>query len=129
MWVIHDYTLIANAAYVKGRATITYEEIRDFYKILGKKLVENNIPFMYESEDENVFEVFGHTFIRTHDEVMLVNVMDEKFMESVNCYDDEIKKIIEDSRNEYFLDHTIQGKKIKEIILRRGGQDEIQLSN
>ena len=60
---------------------------------------------------------------------MLVNVMDEKFMESVNCYDDEIKKIIEDSRNKYFLDHTIQGKKIKEIILRRGGQDEIQLSN
>ena len=129
MWVIHDYTLIANIAYVKGRATISYEEIRDFYKILGKNLVENNIPFMYESKDENVFEVFGHTFIRTHDEVMLVNVMDEKFMESVNCYDDEIKKIIDDSRNEYFLDHTIQGKKIKEIILRRGGQDEIQLSN
>lgn len=99
MWVIHDYTLIANIAYVKGRATITYEEIRDFYKILGKNLVENNIPFLYESEDENVFEVFGHTFIRTHDEVMLVNAMDEKFMESVNCYDDEIKKIIEDSRN------------------------------
>ena len=83
----------------------------------------------YESEDENVFEVFGHVFIRTHDEVMLVNAMDEKFMEFVNCYDDEMKKIIEDSRNEYFLDHTSQGKRIKEIILRRGGQDEIQLSN
>lgn len=129
MWVIHDYTLIANAAYVKGMATITYEEIRDFYKILGKNLVENNIPFMYESEDENVFEVFGHVFIRTHDEVMLVNAMDEKFMEFVNFYDDKMKKIIEDSRNEYFLDHTSQGKKIKEIFLRRGGQDEIQLSN
>lgn len=129
MWVIHDYTLITNVAYVKGMATITYEEIRDFYKILGKNLVENNIPFMYESEDENVFEVFGHVFIRTHDEVMLVNAMDEKFMEFVNFYDDKMKKIIEDSRNEYFLDHTSQGKKIKEIILRRGGQDEIQLSN
>lgn len=125
MWVIHDYTLIANTAYVKESATITYEEIRDFYKILGKNLVENNIPFLYESEDENVFEVFGHTFIRTHDEVMLVNVMDEKFMESVNCYDDEIKKIIDDSRNEYFLDHTMKGKKIKEMILRRGEKNEI----
>ena len=129
MWVIHDYTLIANVAYVKGGTTISYEEIRDFYKILGKKLVENNIPFLHESEDETIFEVFGHEFIRTHDEVMLVNAMDEKFMECVNCYDDEMKKIIEESRNDYFLDHTSQGKKIKEIILRRGGQDEIQLSN
>ena len=129
MWVIHDYTLITNVAYVKGGTAISYEEIRDFYKILGNKLVENNIPFLYESEDETIFEVFGHVFIRTHDEVMLVNAMDEKFMEFVNFYDDKMKKIIEDSRNEYFLDHTSQGKKIKEIILRRGGQDEIQLSN
>ena len=125
MWVIHDYTLIANVAYVKGGSTISYEEIRDFYKILGNKLVENNIPFLYESEDETVFEVFGHVFIRTHDEVMLVNAMDEKFMKSVNCYDDETNKIIEDSRDEYFLDHTMQGKKIKEMILRRGETNEI----
>lgn len=125
MWVIHDYTLIANVAYVKGGTTISYEEIRDFYKILGNKLVENNIPFLYESEDETIFEVVGHVFIRTHDEVMLVNAMDEKFMESVNCYDDEMKKIIEDSRNEYFLDHTSQGKKIKEMVLRKGGNNEI----
>ena len=125
MWVIHDYTLIANVAYVKGGTTISYEEIRDFYKILGKNLVENNIPFLYESEDETIFEVFGHEFIRTHDEVMLVNAMDENFMEFVNCYDDEMKKIIEDSRNEYFLDHTIQGKKIKEMILKKGGNNEI----
>ena len=125
MWVIHDYTLIANVAYVKGGTTISYEEIRDFYKILGKNLVENNIPFLYESEDETIFEVFGHEFIRTHDEVMLVNAMDEKFMEFVNCYDDEMKKIIDESRDEYFLDHTIQGKKIKEMILKKGGKNEI----
>lgn len=125
MIVIHDYTLYANVAYVKGGSTITYEESRNFYKILGKKLVENNIMFMFESEEEKVFEVFGHEFIRTHDEVMLIHAMDEKFMESVNCYEDEIKKIIEDSRNEYFLDHTSQGMKIKEMVLRRGEKNEI----
>ncbi len=35
------------------------------------------------------------------------------------------KEIIEDSRNEYFLDHTSQGKKIKEMVLRRGEKNEI----
>ncbi len=40
MIVIHDYTLYANVAYVKGGATITYEESRNFYKILGKKIKE-----------------------------------------------------------------------------------------
>lgn len=121
--VIHDYTLIANVAYASQQGRIPYTEIRKFANILFKNL--GNIPFLYESEDENVFEVFGHKFIRTLDEVMLVHDMDEKFMESVNCYDVKIVKIIEDSRNEYFLDYTMQGNKIKEMILKRGGQDEI----
>ena len=43
MWVIHDYTLIANIAYVKGRATITYEEqkMKMFLKCLAMYLYEH----------------------------------------------------------------------------------------
>ena len=113
--LLHDYTLIANVAYVSNKATIPYTEIRKFSNILFRNL--EGIPFLYESEDETVFEVFGHTFIRLNDEVMLVHATDEKFMEYVNgCYDKKIQEIIEKSRDEYFLKETPQGERIMKRI-------------
>ena len=100
--LLHDYTLIANVGYVSNKAIIPYTEIRKFANILFKNL--ESIPFMYES--------------------------DENFMEYVNgCYDEKIQKIIEDSRDEYFLNNTPAGKRIMLRLQNKGGNNETQLSN
>jgi hypothetical protein len=126
--LLHDYTLIANVGYVSNEAIIPYTEIRKFANILFKNL--GSIPCMYESEHGTVFEVHGHEFIRMSDGVMLMHVMDENFMEYVNgCYDEKIQKIIEDSRDEYFLKNTPAGKRIMLKLQNQGGNNETQLSN
>lgn len=126
--LLHDYTLIANVGYVSNEAIIPYTEIRKFANILFKNL--GSIPFMYESEHGTVFEVYEHRFIRMSDGVMLMHVMDENFMEDVNgCYDEKIQKIIEDSRDEYFLKNTPAGKRIMLKLQNQGGNNETQLPN
>lgn len=126
--LLHDYTLIANVGYVSNNGIIPYTEIRKFANILFKNL--GSIPFMYESEDGTIFEVHGHEFIRMRDGVMLMNALNEDFMEYVNgMYDEEIQKIIEDSRDEYFLKNTPAGKRIMLRLQNQGGNNETQLSN
>lgn len=126
--LLHDYTLIANVGYVSREAIIPYIEIRKFANILFHNL--GSIPFMYESENGTHFEVNGHGFIRMDEGVMLMHVMDENFMEYVNgCYDEKIQKIIEDSRDEYFLKNTPAGKRIMLRLQNKGGNNETQLSN
>ena len=126
--LLHDYTLIANVGYVSNKAIISYIEIRKFANILFHNL--GSIPFMYESEDGTHFEVNGHGFIRMDEGVMLMHAMDENFMEYVNgCYDEKIQKIIEDSRDEYFLKNTPAGKRIMLRLQNQGGNNETQLSN
>lgn len=126
--LLHDYTLIANVGYVSNKAIIPYTEIRKFANILFHNL--GSIPFMYESEDVTHFEVNGHGFIRMDEGVMLMHVMDENFMEYVNgCYDEKIQKIIEDSRDEYFLKNTPAGNRIMLKFKNQGGNNETQLPN
>ena len=131
MLVINDYVFYANAAHAKQTGILTYKEIRVFANKLMSKLVKNNIPFITETTtNDSCLTVNGHTFIRLSDEVHLVHAMDEDFMEYVNgCYSDDVRKLIEEAHDEFFLEHSPIGKRLKWRLENIGGNNETQLPN
>lgn len=115
MWVIRNEVLVNNAAFASGKYEISYNEIRSFANILFKKLSSNNIFFI--SGDDELDE---RKYIQLGDKVRLRYGIGEEYIEQINeGFDDTIKKLIVEARDEFFLNYTPQGERIKLLLKKR----------
>lgn len=115
MWVIRNEVLVNNAAYASGKFEISYNEIRSFANVLVKKLSSNNIFFIVGDD-----ELDERKYIQLRDRVILQYGIDEKYIEHINeGFNDTIKKLIVEARDEFFLNYTPQGERIKLLFKKR----------
>ena len=115
MWVIRNEVLVNNAAFASGKYEISYNEIRSFANVLVKKLSSNNIFFIVGDD-----ELDERKYIQLRDRVILQYGIDEKYIERINeGFNDTIKKLIVEARDEFFLNYTPQGERIKLLLKKK----------
>ena len=102
MLYVHDYTVIAHAAYAKRKEVISHNEILELSDILKNKLEANHIYFAYQTTGANAIEIFGRKFIRDKGQIIIEGDLDDDFMNEVTIgYPERVQEIIMEARREY----------------------------
>ena len=102
MLYVHDYTVIAHAAYAKRKEVISHKEILELSDIIKNKLDKNHIYFAYQTTGANAIEIFGRKFIRDKGQIIIQGELDDDFMNEVTIgYPERVQELIMEARREY----------------------------
>ena len=104
MYVLHDYTVIANALYAKDTYYLRYEEIAQYRILLYQELTKRYKSIMFRDTDVQtlMLKINDHFFSKEPEGILALDKVDKEFIDSLNSmYPKDFKEIIDASRDKY----------------------------
>lgn len=108
MMVLRSEVIVLNAFYGKKEGTLDYKERNKFLQVVLKKLCKNHYMFIVKGEESKhpYYEFMDIRYLYLSDEILLFdNITEDKIDEINSIYDDDVKKLIVEAREEFYKEN------------------------